>query len=53
MIPGFGYAQTLQVDDDTLTGTVTVDVFTLDGATLLVSIPGFILEGTRMTVIPE
>ena len=44
---------TLQVDGDTLSGTATVDVFTVDGNTLLVSIPGFILEGTRMTVIPE
>ena len=44
---------TLQVDDDTLTGTGTADIFTLDGTTLLASIPGFIFEGTRMTVIPE
>ncbi len=44
---------TLQVDDDTLTGTATVDIFTLDGTFLIVSIPGFIVEGTRMTVIPE
>ena len=44
---------TIQVDDDTLTGTATVDIFTLDGTFLIVSIPGFIVEGTRMTVIPE
>lgn len=44
---------TLQVDGDTLTGTATVDIFTLDGTFLIVSIPGFIVEGTRMTVIPE
>ena len=44
---------TFQVDDDTLIGTATVDVFTVDGKTLLVSNPGFILVGTRMTVIPE
>ncbi len=44
---------TLQVDDDTLTGTATVDILTLDGTFLIVSIPGFIVEGTRMTVIPE
>ncbi|MCH7720143.1 MAG: hypothetical protein IH988_04025 [Planctomycetes bacterium] len=44
---------TIQVDDDTLTGTATVDIFTLDGTVLLASIPGFIVEGTRMTVIPE
>ncbi len=44
---------TFQVDDDTLTGTATVDVLTLDGTTLLDSIPGLTLEGTRMTVIRE
>ena len=44
---------TLQVDDDTMTGTATVDVFTLDGKTPLVSFPGLTLEGTRMTVIRE
>ena len=44
---------TLQVDDDTLSGTATVDIFTLDGNTLLVTIPGFIIEATRMAVIPE
>ena len=44
---------TLQVDDDTLSGTATVDIFSLDGNILFVSIPGFIVEGTRMTVIPE
>ena len=44
---------TLQVDDDTLSGTATVDIFSLDGTILFVSIPGFIVEGTRMTVIPE
>ncbi len=44
---------TLEVDDDTLTGTATVDILTLDGTFLMVSIPGFIIEGTRMTVIPE
>ena len=53
MIPRAQIRLTLQVDDDTLTGTATVDIFTLDGKTLLVSIPGFIVEGTRMTVIPE
>lgn len=44
---------TLQVEDDTVTGTGTVDVFSLDNSLLLFSIPGAILEGTRMTVVPE
>ena len=44
---------TFQVDDDTLTGTGIVDVFTLDGTMLLASFPGMTIEGTRMTVIPE
>ncbi len=44
---------TLQVDDDTLSGTATVDIFSLDGTILFVTIPGFIVEGARMTVIPE
>ncbi len=44
---------TLQVDDDTLTGTAIVEIFTLDGKTRLASIPGFNVEGTRMTVIRE
>ena len=44
---------TLQVDDDTMSGTATVDIFSLDGTILFVSIPGFIVEATRMTVIPE
>ena len=44
---------TIQVDGDTLIATATVNIFTLDGNTLLASIPGFIVGGTRMTVIPE
>ena len=44
---------TLQVDGDTLAGTATVDIFTLDGTFLIVSFPGLTLEGTRMTVVPE
>ena len=44
---------TIQIDDDTLSGTATLDIFSLDGTILFFSIPGVILEGTRMTVIPE
>ena len=44
---------TMQVDDDTLTGTATLDILAVDGTALGITIPGFTFEGTRMTVIPE
>jgi hypothetical protein len=41
-------------DSDTLTGTSTVDVLTLDGTTQLAGpFSGFPLEGKRMKVLPE
>lgn len=41
-------------DDDTFTGTVTIDVLTLDGTTLVAGpFPGVPLEGTRMRVMLE
>ncbi len=44
---------TIQVDDDTLTGTATLDILAVDGTALGITIPGFTFEGSRMTVIPE
>ena len=42
------------LDDDTFTGTSTVDVLTLDGTTLVAGpFPGIALEGKRMRVMPE
>jgi hypothetical protein len=42
------------LDDDTFTGTSTVDVLTLDGTTQLAGpFPGIPLEGTRMRVMRE
>ncbi len=41
-------------DDDTITGTSTIDVLTLDGTTQVAGpFPGFPPEGTRMRVIRE
>jgi hypothetical protein len=41
-------------DEDTITGTTTVDVLTLDGTTQVAGpFPGFPLEGKRMRVLPE
>lgn len=41
-------------DDDTITGTSTIDVLTLDGTTQVAGpFPGFPLEGTRMRVMRE
>jgi hypothetical protein len=42
------------LDDDSITGTGTVDVVTLDGTTQVAGpFPGIPFEGTRMQVIPE
>lgn len=42
------------LDDDTITGTSTIDVLTLDGTTQLAGpFPGIPLEGTRMGVMRE
>jgi hypothetical protein len=42
------------LDDDTLTGTSTIDVLTLDGTTQLAGpFSGIALEGKRMKVLPE
>jgi hypothetical protein len=42
------------LDDDTITGTSTVDVLTLDGTTQVAGpFPGIPLEGTRMKVMRE
>jgi hypothetical protein len=42
------------LDDDTITGTFTVDVLTLDGTTQVAGpFPGIALEGKRMRVMPE
>lgn len=41
-------------DDDTFTGTLTIDVLTLDGTTQVAGpFPGIPLEGTRMRVMRE
>jgi hypothetical protein len=47
--------QTIHVsEDDTLTGTSTVDVLTLDGTTQLAGpFSGIVFEGKRMNVLPE
>jgi len=44
---------TVYVENDTLAGTGTIEIRTLDGSQLLVLIPGATFEATRMTVIPE
>lgn len=44
---------TIQVDHDTLTATGAIDIYNVAGTELLMSLPPFTLEGTRMTVIPE
>ncbi len=44
---------TIQVDHDTLTATGAIDIRNVAGTKLLMSLPPFTLEGTRMTVIPE
>lgn len=46
---------TLQVDGNTMTGTGALDIYNVAGTELLVSFPPgtFIVEATRMTVIPE
>jgi len=42
------------LDDDTIIGTSTIDVLTLDGTTQVAGpFSGIPLEGTRMTVMPE
>jgi hypothetical protein len=42
------------LDDDTITGTGTVDVLTLDGTTHVAGpFPGIPFEGKRMHVVPE
>jgi len=42
------------LDDDSITGTSTVDVLTLDGTTQMAGpFPGIPLEGTRMRVMRE
>ncbi len=44
---------TIQVQHDTMTGTGAIDLYNVAGTKLLGSLPGFVVEGTRMTVIPE
>ena len=44
---------TLHVDGDTMTGTGAIDIYNVAGTELLFSLPGFVVEATRMTVIPE
>ena len=44
---------TLLIDQDTLQGTSTIDVFTVDGATHLAGPFQAVSETTRMKVIPE
>ena len=44
---------TLHVDGDTMTGTGAIDIYNVAGTELLFSLPDFIVEATRMTVIPE
>ncbi len=44
---------TLQLEGDTITGTASILVLTLDNSQLLAQISGFTLEGTRMAVIRE
>ena len=44
---------TIQVVHDTMTATGAIDIYNVAGTQLLVSLPPFTLQGTRMTVIPE
>ena len=44
---------TVYVENDTLAGTGTIEIRSLDGSQLFVLIPGATFEATRMTVIPE
>ena len=44
---------TIQVVHDTMTATGAIDIYNVAGTQLLMSLPPFTLEGTRMTVIPE